>query len=328
MNAMNAMNAPLTASLPTSGFRRLQQDRPHGQLLLRLHDLSVRNGHDPFADIEWDAPENHIDPTDPRHMIDENHALARSAWYAGLSFEQRARFGLDWLVQVLKYGIEFESVLNRGLLEFVQAQPNRAPETRYALHEVVEEARHSMRFQELIDRSGCDPHPVSWIERAIDDRVVHWGRSFPELFFFGVLAGEIFIDEQNREQLRKPEQRTHPLVRRIMQIHVIEEARHVRFAASYLRERLTHLPFLRRERLAFLIPAIFADTRRMMLEPDRQLRKRYAIPDSAMRAAFGKGSAHRARVAEMLAPVSALCEEYGLHARRHAALWHAFGLAG
>ena len=121
---------------------------------------------------------------------------------------------------------------------------------------------------------------------------------------------------------------THPLVRRIMQIHVIEEARHVRFAASYLRERLPRLSFFRREQLAFLIPSTFSDTRRMMLEPDERLQARYGIPRSVMRAAFGKGSAHRAQVADMLAPVRGLCEEHGLYAKRHARVWRAFGLAG
>jgi P-aminobenzoate N-oxygenase AurF len=324
---MIAMQAAPIPQLPTSGFGRLRRDQPHARLLARLNSLSVTHGHDPFVDIDWDAPENRIDPRDERLAIDPGHALAGSDWYAALAPEARTRFGLEWLAQVVKYGIAFEAVLCRGLLEFAQALPNGSPEFRYALHEIVEEARHSMMLQELIDRSGCQPHPLTALERLLDDRIAALGRSFPELFFFSVLAGEIFIDEQNREQLRRPSERQHPLVRRVMQIHVVEEARHVRFAASYLRERLPRLGFLRRERLAFTLPAMFSETSRMMLVPDRALCARYAIPPRTLRAAFGAGSAHRTRVAQMLAPVRALCEEQGLLRRRHALAWRAFGFA-
>ena len=65
---------------------------------------------------------------------------------------------------------------------------------------------------------------------SMDDRMAAFGRSFPELFFFGVLGGEIFIDQQNREYLKRPRDAVHPLVRRVLQIHVTEEARHVCFA--------------------------------------------------------------------------------------------------
>ena len=53
----------------------------------------------------------------------------------------------------MKIGLIFESVLKRGLLEFASTLPNGAPEFRYAYHEVIEEAQHSLMFQEFINRT-------------------------------------------------------------------------------------------------------------------------------------------------------------------------------
>jgi hypothetical protein len=217
-------------------------------------------------------------------------------------------------------------VLGRGLLEFCQAVPNGSPEYRYAMHEVIEEGRHSLMFQEFINRTGQDPQPIRALDARIDDRVAHWGRTFPELFFFAVLAGELYIDAQNRELLRRPHADVHPLLRRIMQIHVTEEARHVCFAENYLRQHLPQISAWQRLRLAWFVPVIFADGARMMLVPDARLVAEFGIPRRVLRAAFGPGSAHRAQVAGVVADVRALCAEHGLLARSHQRLWRALGL--
>ena len=39
--------------------------------------------------------------------------------------------------QVVKFGIGFEANLTRGLSEFASSLPNRSPEYRYALHELI-----------------------------------------------------------------------------------------------------------------------------------------------------------------------------------------------
>ena len=69
------------------------------------------------------------------------------------------------------------------------------------------------------------------------------GRRFPELFFIFVLGGEDPIDHVQRETLRS-ERELHPLLERIMRIHVTEEARHLSFARHYLKREVPKLgPF-------------------------------------------------------------------------------------
>ena len=47
-------------------------------LTARLCRKSVDKHHDAYADIDWDAPENHIDPADPRWIVGETRGLVRS----------------------------------------------------------------------------------------------------------------------------------------------------------------------------------------------------------------------------------------------------------
>ena len=56
----------------------------------------------------------------------------------------------------MKAGLQFESVLKRGLLEYAFRLPDGVPEFRYAYHEVIEEAQHSLMFQEFVNRAGLD----------------------------------------------------------------------------------------------------------------------------------------------------------------------------
>lgn len=295
-------------------------------LLRRLSELSVRKYFDPYLDIDWQAPENAIDPADPRFCIDEDSPLARTAWYRALDAESRARFGLEWSAQTLKYGIGFEAVLDRGLLEFQQILPNRSPEFRYALHEIIEEGRHSLMFQEFIDRSGCDPKPISWLQSRIDDQVAHWGRTFPELFFFAVLSGELFIDDSNRAVLRQPAHTVHPLARRIMQIHVTEEARHVCFAENYLHEHLPRTTAWQRLRIAYAVPVIFSDSARIMLTPDRRVCEQFGLDRATLREAFGPKSDHKKHVLRITEPIRALCEEHGILTAMRKPWWRLNGL--
>jgi hypothetical protein len=319
------MNTPVR-EIPLPAPPSIDRAESYPRLLDRLSDMSTRKYHDPYQDIAWDIPDNRIEPADLRMRLWPGHGLAQTDWYQSLTPETQARFGIEWAAQTAKYAIGFEAVLSRGLLEFTQHVPNRSPEYRYAMHELLEEARHSMMFQELINRTGAEPRPVVGFDELMDNRIAHLGRTFPELFFFAVLGGEIFIDQQNRELLRQPKDQVHPLVRRVMQIHVIEEARHVCFAENYLREHLPHCSRAQREVMAWAVPLIFSQSNRMMLQPDSRLVGNFRIPRHTLREVFGKGSAHRRSVAATVEPVRKLCNEHGLFRPRHAAWWRALGL--
>ncbi|MBV8296671.1 MAG: diiron oxygenase, partial [Acidimicrobiia bacterium] len=122
------------------------------QLISRLSHQSVVKHFDAYADVPWDDPEYRIDPEDPRWELSHDDPLGATDWYKAQPQGVRARIGLDGIVTAMKTGLQFESVLKRGLLEYTTTLPNGASEFRYAYHEVIEEAQHSLMFQEFVNR--------------------------------------------------------------------------------------------------------------------------------------------------------------------------------
>src|SRR5262245_45911005 len=234
--------APLDV-VPAEESRRSARES-YTALLARLSRQSVVKHFDAYADVDWDSDEFRIDPEDPRWELPPDEGLGETVWYRAQPSGIRARIGLHTIAGFMQIGLEFESVLKRGLLEFTAGLPAGSPELRYAYHEIIEEAQHSLMFQEFVARTGLDVPGLPRLLRFGSRQVIRFGRTFPELFFLFVLAGEDPIDHVQRTMLASGRP-VHPLLRRVMQIHVTEEARHLCFARHYLREHVPRLGRLR-----------------------------------------------------------------------------------
>jgi hypothetical protein len=225
----------------------------------------------------------------------------------------------------MKLGVQFESVLKRGLLEYTAKLPNGATEFRYAYHEVIEEAQHSLMFQEFVNRTGFDIPGLAWWQRIGARQVVGFARSFPELFFVFVLGGEDPIDHVQRTLLRSGRP-VHPLLKRIMQIHVTEEARHLCFARHYLKRNAPRLGAFRRFVMSRRAPFILAIMAQLMLQPSSQIVRAYGIPQDVIREAYTRNPVHRAKTLEALHKVRELLVEIGVVTPRSARLWRWLGI--
>ncbi|MGH9096440.1 MAG: AurF N-oxygenase family protein [Acidimicrobiales bacterium] len=294
-------------------------------LLARLSHQSVVRHFDAYADVAWDSAEFKIEPTDPRWELRSDDSLGATAWYQTLPQENRARLGLELIVSMMKTGLQFESVLKRGLLEFAAELPNRSPEFRYTYHEVIEEAQHSLMFQEFINRSGLDPRGLSRLNKLGSRFIIGLGRKFPPLFFFFVLGGEDPIDHVQRQELRSGAQ-LHPLIERIMRIHVTEEARHLSFARHYLKTQMRSMSRRQRLQLGIGAPLILSAMVQMMLKPSADLVRRYQIPKEVLTEAYSQNQQFRDEALASLRKVRRLCSELGILGPAYSRLWRALGL--
>jgi hypothetical protein len=302
-----------------------QGDTRFTELLGRLSRQSVVKHFDAYADVDWDHPDNAIDPRDPRWELDSGNGLARTAWYRALPAETRARIGLHGITSNMKAGLQFENVLKRGLLEYAFRLPDGSPEFRYVYHEVIEEAQHSLMFQEFVNRTGLETPGLPWELRLGSRNVVGLARRFPALFFVFVLGGEDPIDHVQRTVLRSGKD-IHPLLERIMRIHVTEEARHLSFARAYLRNNVPKLPAWRRRAMAMQAPLILATEASVMLRPPRHLVRTYGVPDSVLHEAYGPGSQNRQDAKDSLRKVRTLLVELGLVTPAAKRLWQRLGI--
>jgi len=286
----------------------------HEQLATRLHRASVGRNKDAYADVDWDAPAHRIIEGDPRWALTPERGLGRTHWYRAQPEPIRARMGLHCAVAQLRVGMDFESILCRGLLELAfEREPGNA------------DCQHSLMFQELIARSGLPARGLGGVERVLSRRIPRLARTFPELFFLHVLGGEAPIDHVQRRELRRGDA-LHPLMRTVMRIHVTEEARHISFARSYLRERVPRLGWWKRAQLELHAPFVLRTMVDEMIAPPRWLLDLYGVPTEARRALRGCPHA-QADVIEGLAPIRSILTEVGALTPRSLPLWRALGLA-
>ncbi len=295
------------------------------RLLRRISEQSVTKHFDAYADIAWNAPEFAIDPRDPRWGLPPDDPLGGTTWYRAQTQEVRSGIGLHLTASFLRIGLQFESVLKRGLLEFADRLPNGALEFRYVYHEVIEEAQHSLMFQEFVNRSGFNPGGLPAVARRGSRFVIWFGARFPELFFIFVLGGEDPIDYVQRTALRDRDA-IHPLLRRITQIHITEEARHLAFARQYLRRFVPQLSAFHRLRLAIWAPTILGRMARMMMRPSAQVARRWQIPESTLAEAYRGNPVTRRRQLAATEKVRSLCVELGIVTPWSRLLWSAWGL--
>jgi hypothetical protein len=299
-------------------------DGAYRALIERLSRQSVAKHYDAYADVPWDDPAFALVDADPRFELAEIDPLGATAWYRALSQPVRARLGLELIASFAKIGSQFENVLQRGLLEFALRLPNGAPEYRYCLHEVIEEGQHSLMFQEFVNRSGL-PIPGLPLWMQIGSRmVVRLARSFPELFFLFVLGGEEPIDHVQREHLRTG-QFSHPLLRRISQVHITEEARHLAFARAYLRHHVPKLGARKRALLRVRTPILLGQMASVMMQPTPAMVRRYEIPKAVLREAYRSPAARAQRLAALRRPRE-LCVELGIAAPPFDRLWRRMGI--
>jgi hypothetical protein len=292
----------------------------------RLNKLSVERHFDAYADIEWDAPDFALDPTDPRFELPGIDPLRHTDWYAGLSPDDRATIGCYRWAACMKTGWHFENLLQRGLLRHAFELGNGVPEFRYLHHEIIEESQHTLMFQEFVNRSGLPVKGMPWVLRRLAEWfVVPLSRVFPTLFFLFVLGGEDPVDHLQRRVLADPDTRLHPLVERIMRIHTTEEARHLSFARHYMHRTVPQLGFFRRLHLAIISPVVLGVMARLMLWPSYDLIRHFGAPGDVVRSS-NRTPQGRQLLKDSVSKTRKLFQELGLITPVSKVLWKAAGL--
>ncbi|MGH3412098.1 MAG: AurF N-oxygenase family protein [Marmoricola sp.] len=295
--------------------------------LRTLSEGSVNQHFDPWTDIDWDAPEYAVDRTDPRWVLPEVDALGRHPWYQALPLERQIEIGIAREANVAKVGLQFENVLIRGLMEYVVHLPNDSAEFRYCTHEATEETHHTQMFQEFVNRTGADVPGGPRYFRVLSSFLSLAAGPLPEIFFVGVLAGEEPIDHMQKSILRSGGD-LHPLFRRIMQIHVAEEARHISFAHEYLVKRVGELGRVRRAVLSVAFPVIMRVLGDVIMVPSKELTRELGIPREVVDEVFWDSPEGRQTLRDLFSDVRMLAEDLGLMNRVSRRVWRRLRIDG
>lgn len=287
------------------------EDQAYVDMLKTLSEGSVRRNFNPYTDIDWDAPEFAVIPDDPRWILPETDPIGRHPWYRAQCTQRQIEIGMWRQANVAKVGLHFESILIRGLMNYVFWVPNGSPEYRYCMHESVEECHHTMMFQEMVNRIGADvpgmPRMLRWLSQFIPLAA----GPLPIVFFFGVLAGEEPIDHTQKTVLREGKA-LHPIMERVMAIHVAEEARHISFAHEYLRRRVPNMVRRKRFWLSLHVPVIMRVLCQAIVKPPKSFWKEFDVPRAVKKELFFSSPESEQFLREMFGDVRMLCHDTGL----------------
>jgi hypothetical protein len=297
----------------------VRDDAAYAATLTTLSDASVRRNFNPYTDIDWESPEFAVTDDDPRWILPASDPLGRHPWYQAQPEERKIKIGMWRQANVAKVGTHFESILIRGLMNYTFRLPNGSPEYRYCLHESVEECNHTMMLQEMVNRVGADVPGMPRLLRLISPLVPLVAGPLPVAFFIGVLAGEEPLDRTQKDVLREGKS-LHPVMERVMAIHVAEEARHISFAHEYLRKRLPHLTPMRRFWISLYYPLIMRILCQAIVVPPKAFWDEFDIPREVKDELFFGSPDSRKWLREMFADMRMLAYDTGLMDTRSARL--------
>lgn len=211
----------MTAATPIDSVRRTAN---------RLLGSSSKNSYDPGLDIDWDAPIELDMKFMPYHRV----SLYGTALWDRMTEEQRRELSRQELASVASTGLWFEVLLVQMLSRWAYHRDPQDPRTQYVLTEIGDETRHILMFARAIERLGAPTYrPARVIDRLAQ---LYQALANGPALFAPVLVAEEITDRLQRETVN--DESVNPLVRMVNRIHVVEEARHVRFAREEVERQM------------------------------------------------------------------------------------------
>jgi hypothetical protein len=245
----------MTATLPsTASHRPTRKPVDRQELSTRLLGSAAKKSYDPVVDIDWAAPI-------PPHLYGlspEWSTLYGTPLWDGLTEDQRVTLTIHEYCSISGVGIWFECLLMQLVLRDIYGEDPAQPHVQWVLTEIADECRHSVMFARTAETFGAPSYqpPAS---------ILRLGKAFVKRFdgpaaYAAILVAEEILDIFQRDLMK--DERVQPLTRATSQIHVVEEARHMRFAREEIARRTPELGRwqLRRHRTGVAsVAAIVAD---------------------------------------------------------------------
>ena len=179
---------------------------------------------DPLARIDWASLD-----LNGWWLPTEAVSLHGVAEFDALPEVQRIRLSQFEFVNFIEKALWLEGIFMERISRALADSLGDPAATTYRLHELREEAGHSLMFLDLIRRSGL-PIGADAFERP---KLATWvGRFAPygsAAFWVAVLIGEQVPDQMNRF-IRQHRSEISPAIYDIITAHAIDEARHIAHA--------------------------------------------------------------------------------------------------
>lgn len=275
-----------------------------------LDQLSANSApyRDPLVVLDWRTLS-----LDQYWLPQEAISLHGLAEYESLSEAARMRLSQYEFLAIAQAGIALERIF----LEMTARRLSKAePQSEYAylLHEMREEAGHSLMFLKLAAQSGLDvpdwrnalPRFARPLSRVLLNESLYW---------FLVVVAEDIPDKLNRLLRRQSGSAVMPLIRQLITLHMVDEARHIAYARRQL-----ELAMAGRGRLAVRFPglldSLFNRFVRAYFWPRAEIYERAGLGEGRAWRRLALRNPHRREfVLRLIAPTMRLLAGHGINVR-------------
>jgi P-aminobenzoate N-oxygenase AurF len=282
----------------------------------RLLRSSATTTYDPVVDIDWDAP---LEPD--RYFVPPHRlSLYGTELWEHLTEEQRIELSKHEVASIASIGIWFEGILMQMLVRHTYDRDPTTAHVQYAYTEIGDECRHSTMFGKMIDRLGA-PYYRPRAATHVLGRFFKTVSNGP-MTFAGALFVEEMLDQLQREA--RDDESMQPLVRMVSHVHVVEEARHMRYAREEAAREWVDKGFVSRQWTKFMVGGVALFASSQLIHP-----RVYAAigldPKQAARVAAANPHWRRSR-AWAARRVTATLKEYGMIGGLGRRFWKRAGL--
>jgi len=283
----------------------------------RLLRAAAKRSFNPASDIDWSTP---ITDDDCFYMPEHRVSLYGTRLWDSMTRRQRIALSRHEVASMAQTGIWFELILMQLLVRFVYDEDFTSRNTDWVFTEIADECRHSSMFARLSKTLGGAEHRVSARAHRLG-RILKTIADPPE-GFAAILIAEELLDMFQRETM--VDEAVHPLVRSVSKLHVVEEARHVKFAREELARRMQRVRGIHLQRVRMMAAWAAAVTANELVQPSCY-RAVGLDPRDARRAARAS-RVRRESLSWAASKLTALFEDVGLIAGPARRIWRDAGL--
>jgi P-aminobenzoate N-oxygenase AurF len=210
-------------------------------------------------------------------------SLAGLPIYETLTPFQKQELGRHEVVQAMYSYCWSEGLFCVFMNRYILNRDPQDIERKFLIRELIEEYRHQEMFANAIDNMKGEPIKIGWFQRIIAGITAKF---MPDgVLFMSCIAIEMMADQYG-EAIRK-DNNSYPVLRKISQLHNIEEARHILYTQAVLKRYTEGLGFLGRTYYSLLVMGNMRFFQSVYVRSEIYERIGIANPKAVRRQAFG-----------------------------------------
>ncbi|MBS3800872.1 MAG: diiron oxygenase [Thioalkalivibrio sp.] len=227
---------------------------------------------DPLLRVRWDQLS-----LDDFWIPEEAISLFGTPEYSALTAAQRRRLSQYEFLYFISGALWLEGLFMERISRISMHPSGRLDRLNYRLHELREEAGHSLMFIEFMRRSGLALPEHRFPKPKLATLVGRFSPFESSVFWIAVMIGEEVPDRMNR-LIHQRREEISPTVHDVVTTHMIDEARHMAHARDTLESFLDALPAWQKSAYRPLMRHVFRQFVHAFYYPTRDIYALAALP--------------------------------------------------